>query len=191
MKRNNLLFFVAGVICAGLLWQYYLYPKYNKKVEDPKTMSDLLEADRIALDEELSNYPGELLYRTDVPLPSSSEEVSVSYQEDPTLEKEKITMIKAPAKYAIIKDNSEYQKVKNLLSLEDNKIDFSKDMLILVQSDTQLNDGFFQIKDVQNNGKEILVSYSFNFIGAKDRVGKISAQKIKKSSLPVVLQQVL
>ena len=64
-------------------------------------------------------------------------------------------------------------------------------MLVLVQSDGNLNDGFFQIKNIENNGQEIIVSYTFNIIGAKDRVDKISAQKTAKSSLPVVLQQVL
>ena len=62
-------------------------------------------------------------------------------------------------------------------------------MLILVESDGNLNDGFFQIKKVQNTGEQIIVSYSFNIIGAKDRVGKISAQKVDKSDLPIVLQQ--
>lgn len=190
MKRNNLLFFIAGVLCAGLLWQYYLYPKYNKKVEDPQTMQALLEADKIALDEELASIPGEVLFRTDLssmPL----QEGAVSYQEDPLLEKEKITMIQAPAEYKIIKDNASYQKIKKALAIDLGKIDFSKEMLVLVQSAGNLNDGFFQIKDIQNDGKEIIVSYSFNIIGAKDRVDKISAQKTKKSSLPVVLQQVL
>lgn len=191
MKKDNLIIFVAGVICAGLLWQYYLYPKYAQKVQDPKTMNDLLEADRLAMDEELAGIPGELLYRSDVNTPSQVANGQIVYQEDPTIEKEKITMIKAPAKYQIITNDKDYQKVKNALSLEDKKVNFSKEMLILVESAGNLNDGFFQIKNIEDNGKEIVVSYSFNIIGAKDRVDKISATKIKKSSLPIVLKQVL
>lgn len=191
MKTDNLIIFIAGIICAGLLWQYYLYPKYAKKVEDPQTISDLLEADRIAMDEELANIPGEILYRSDMKPDLSAQKTSVTYQEDPTLEKEKITMIKAAAKYQLIKTAQEYQKVKDSLSLNNEKIDFSKDMLVLVESAGNLNDGFFQIKNIENNGQEIIVSYSFNIIGAKDRVDKISAQKTAKSNLPVVLQQVL
>ncbi|MBR4508906.1 MAG: hypothetical protein IKP23_05530 [Elusimicrobiaceae bacterium] len=191
MKTNNLIIFVAGVICAGLLWQYYLYPKYTKKVQDPQTMSDLLEADRAAMDAELANIQGELLYRTDIPEQPSYDNSQINYQEDPTIAKEKITMIKAPAKYQIINNAKDYQKIKNTISLENEKIDFSKEMLVLVQSDGNLNDGFFQIKNIENNGQEIIVSYTFNIIGAKDRVDKISAQKTAKSSLPVVLQQVL
>lgn len=191
MKTNNLIALVLGLICAGLLWQYYLYPKYNKKIEDPQTMSALLEADRVAMDEELSNIPGEVLYRTDRPEQFSYNDGPINYEEDPTIEKEKITMIAAAAKYQIINNDKDYQKVKKTLSLSDEKIDFSKEMLILLQSASNLNDGFFQIKNVENNGQEIIVSYSFNIIGAKDRVDKISAQKTAKSSLPVVLQQVL
>ena len=192
MKTNNLIFFVLGVIFAGLLWQYYLYPKYNKKVEDPQTMSDLLEADRAAMDEELANISGELLYRTDKPEEQSSYDNSmVRYVEDPSIEKEKISMIVASAKYQTITNNKDYQKIKSSLLLADEKIDFSKEMLILVESDSNLNDAFFQIKDIENNGKEIIVSYSFNIIGANDRVDKISAQKTAKSNLPIVLQQVL
>ena len=100
-------------------------------------------------------------------------------------------MIKAPAKYRIINNAQEYQKVKNSLSLENEKVDFSKEMLILVESASKLDNGFFQIKNIENNGKEIIVSYVFNIIGAKDRVDKISAQKTAKSNLPIVLQQVL
>lgn len=191
MKTNNLIALVLGLICAGLLWQYYLYPKYNKKVQDPQTMADLLIADKAAMDEEIANTPGELLYRSDEAPKPVVDNSSISYQEDPQIEKEKITMIKAPAKYEVIKTVADYERVKDLLAIDFEKIDFSKDMLILVESAGNLNDGFFQIKDIEQMEEEIIVSYSFNIIGAKDRVGKISVQKTTKSDLPIVLQQVL
>ncbi len=191
MKTNNLIALVLGLICAGLLWQYYLYPKYAKKVQDPQTMTDLFIADKAAMDEEIANTPGELLYRSDEAPKPVIDNSSISYQEDPQIEKEKITMIKAPAKYEVIKTAAEYMKVKDLLDTDFEKIDFSKDMLILVESAGNLNDGFFQIKNIEKMEEEIIVSYSFNIIGAKDRVGKISAQKTTKSDLPIVLQQVL
>ena len=191
MKTNNLIVFVAGVICAGLLWQYYLYPKYSRNSQDPQAMNDLLQADKAAMDAELANIPGEVLYRSDLNPNPSYKNTQINYQEDPTLVKEKISMIKAPAKYRIINNAQEYQKVKNSLSLENEKVDFSKEMLILVESASKLDNGFFQIKNIENNGKEIIVSYVFNIIGAKDRVDKISAQKTAKSNLPIVLQQVL
>ena len=191
MKRNNLIALVLGIICAYFLWQYYLYPKYNKKVADPQTMEDLLKADKAALDEELANIPGEILFRTDEVLPTSSQEALITYQEDSTLPKETISLINVPAKYELIKSEAEYKKLKNKLILEPGKINFSKEMLVLIESDGNLSDGFFQIKDIENTGKEIIVSYSFNIIGAKDRGSKISAVKIKKSNLPIVLKQVL
>ena len=189
MKTKNLIALSLGLICAGLLWQYYLYPKYNKKIEDPQTMKDLLEADKAALDEELANIPGELVFRSDVPLPP--EDMPISYEEDPSIEKEVISMIVAPAKYEVIKTLSDYEKIKDTLILEDDKIDFSKEMIIYVGSDSDLKDNYFQIKDIQNDGEQIIVTYSFNIIGANDREDKISAQKTLKSDLPVVLQQVL
>jgi endo-1,4-beta-mannosidase len=191
MKTDNLIIFVAGVICAGLLWQYYLYPKYTKKVQEPKTVSDLLEADRVALDKELEKIPGEVLYRSDIQTETVSKDTPIIYQEDPTLEKETITMIKAPVKHTVISNAEDYKKVQDILILDSKEIDFSKEMLILVESNGSLSDGFFQIKDIQNNGEKIIVSYSVNIIGANDRVGKISAQKIKKSDLPITLKQVL
>ncbi len=191
MKKDNLVIFVSGVICAGLIWQYYLYPKYTKKIEDPQVMNDLLEADRAAMDEELANISGEVLYRSDIPQESSYDNTKINYQEDPSIVKEKITMIEAPAKYNIITNLKDYQKIKNTLFFNNEKIDFSKEMIILLESAGNLNDGFFQIKDIENNGQEIIVSYSFNIIGAKDRINKISAQKTAKSNLPIVLKQVL
>lgn len=191
MKGKNVVALALGLICAGLLWQYYLYPKYNKRVQDPQTMSDLFKADKDVMDEELSNTPGELLYRSDETPKSSLDNSEISYIEDPQIEKERITMIKAPAKYEIIQTAADYQRIKDLLSEDLGKIDFSKDMLILVESAGNLNDAFFQIKDIKNTEKEIVVFYVFNIIGAKDRVGKISAQKTSKSNLPIVLQQVL
>lgn len=191
MKRNNLIALILGIICASLLWQYYLYPKYNKKVQDPQTMQDLLEADTQALDEELSSIPGELLFRTDLNTQESAQNQNIVYQEDPSLPKETISLIEVPAKYKLIKSEAEYKKIKDQLIAPPEKINFSKEMLIAIESSDQLSDSFFQIKDIQNNGKEIIVSYRFNFIGAKDRVDKISAQKTLKSNLPIVLQQVL
>ncbi len=189
MKTNNLIALSLGLIVAGLLWKYYLYPKYAKKVQDPQTMSALFTADKAAMDEELSNIPGELVFRSDeVPKPNL-DNASISYVEDSSIEKETISIINAPAKLEVIKTASDYQKVKKSLSSDFGKIDFSKEMLILVESDGKLNDGFFQIKDIQNTGEKIIVFYSFNIIGAKDRVGKISAEKIAKSDLPIVLQQ--
>lgn len=201
MKTNNLIALVLGIICAGLLWQYYLYPKYNKKVEDPKVMSALLQADKQALDAELATIPGELLYRTDTLEHSKEPQTTIIYEEEsaqkleeesnqePEESENQISFIKAPVKYRIVNKFSQYQKVKDNLAYT-GKVDFSKEMLILLESDSNLSDGFFQIKNIENNGKEIIVSYSFNIIGANDRESKISAQKTPKSDLPIILQQV-
>ena len=189
MKTNNLIALTLGLICAGLLWKYYLYPKYAKKVQDPQTMSDLFAADKASMDEELANIPGELVFRSDEAPKPDPDNASISYVEDPAIEKETISIINAPVKFEVIKTAADYQKVKKSLFSDFGQIDFSKEMLILVESDGNLNDGFFQIKKIQNTGEQIIVFYSFNIIGANDRVGKISAEKIAKSDLPIVLQQ--
>lgn len=202
MKTDNVVIFVSGVICAGLLWQYYLYPKYTKKVEDPQTMSALLQADKQALDAELATIPGELLYRTDTLEESKEPQTAIIYEEESAQElgeessqeseeiENQISFIQAPVRYRLIQNSSQYQKVKDNLTFA-GKVDFSKEMLLLLESASNLSDGFFQIKSVENNGKEIIVSYSFNIIGANDKESKISAQKTAKSDLPVILQQVL
>jgi len=63
-KRKNIAAFVIGIIAAGLLWQFYLKPKYEIKKGDEDVMQVLKDKDVQALNDETAKIPGELIFST-------------------------------------------------------------------------------------------------------------------------------
>lgn len=63
MKYKNITAFLLGVFVAGLLWQYYLKPKYLIKNGDEETLSAIQMADIAALNEATAEIEGEVLFK--------------------------------------------------------------------------------------------------------------------------------
>ena len=63
MKSQNIVAFCLGIFVAALLWQYYLWPKYQLKRENPEVMSMLDDAAQKQLEESIDySEPGEILF---------------------------------------------------------------------------------------------------------------------------------
>ena len=63
MKYRNIIALCLGIFVAALLWQYYLWPKYQIKTEKPETMELLNDAAQKELEESIDySEPGEILF---------------------------------------------------------------------------------------------------------------------------------
>lgn len=63
MKYKNIISFLLGLLVAGLLWEYYLKPKYLIKQGDTQTLEAIRQADMQALDESTAETEGEVLFK--------------------------------------------------------------------------------------------------------------------------------
>ena len=63
MKAHNVVALSLGLFAAALLWQYYLWPKYQIKRENPDVMAMLDETAQKELEESIDySEPGEILF---------------------------------------------------------------------------------------------------------------------------------
>jgi len=63
MKYKNITALLLGILAAGLLWQYYLKPKYLIKTGDEETLAEIHRADIEALNNATNEIEGEVLFR--------------------------------------------------------------------------------------------------------------------------------
>ena len=55
MKHQNIIALCLGIFVAALLWQYYLWPKYQLKRESPEIMSDIEKSAQKELEESINS----------------------------------------------------------------------------------------------------------------------------------------
>ena len=80
MKHQNVIALCLGIFAAALLWQYYLWPKYQLKQESPEVMALIEESGQKELEESVnSGEPGEILF---VGEPSNSELMNAPKKEE-------------------------------------------------------------------------------------------------------------
>lgn len=230
MKYRNIIALCLGIFAAALLWQYYLWPKYKIKTENPETMLLLDEAAQRELEESLdSAEPGEVLFVGDkmegnpadssliqgfqaedvifysqankpkdildlisneeikkhngVPLErkniivspdaanqGKAEEIAAQEitQEDLQNDTSRITMIKLPEEFAVIKDKDSYDKFLQGREGVYPQVNFPQKTFIAVVSAGNMADSFFEIVKVENKSEGIQVFYRVNLIAAND-----------------------
>ena len=122
--------------------------------------------------------------QTVVPLPSRPAD-SVDGEET------NITMIEAPVKFKAIKTLEEYKAFKRTAKGKYPNVDFSRNMVLVLESDSNLPDNMFEIVDVQEQGDQLLLTYRVSIIGLHEKTNTHSVKWVKKSNKKVVLKQVL
>lgn len=242
MKVHNVVALSLGLFAAALLWQYYLWPKYQIKRENPEVMAILDETAQKELEESIdSSEPGEILFIGDEDdsvwselknAPTVEEEIIFHSQankpkdlldildqnetkkhnpinlenenfvmapkivsdEEPAAEQEesesRITMLQLPAEFLTIKDEAAYKQF-----LQENKgpypkINFKKDMLLVIISSSQASDSFFKIEKVEETDTEIKVLYKVNLMFSSQGENFKNYRVIKNTNLPVNFIQV-
>ncbi|MDR1683975.1 MAG: hypothetical protein LBR90_00735 [Elusimicrobiota bacterium] len=251
-NERNIIALVLGLLAAGLLWQYYLKPKYLIKTEDPQTMAELYRADVDALYEILMEVGGELVARSDYQYEegvvyedgstnkkdvlstrskeeqdfdfSSSANKPLSLQEQAALgDKRRVTQIMleegdiivnprmesaaplnpaedggqerfsifiAPVKHEVIKTAGRYEEFKKQNRGIYPKVDFGKNVIIVLESDGRLSNGYFQVAAVRITDTAIEIDYRVSIVGADERAAQAAFTVAPKSSKDVVLKQI-
>lgn len=243
MKYKNITAFLLGVFVAGLLWQYYLKPKYLIKSGDEEALSAIQMADIAALNEATAEIEGEVLFKdygenaefkndiinnssggeeefefhstanrepdffeqasrpepkeskiiieNDAPVmhPDSILKVQPSEEFDSADLPNRITMISAPVKFTEISSGKDYTAYKKANPGDYPEVNFKKDRIVFVESDSALSNGFFEIRDYTENENDVTVNYKVNILGAAKRPEE-APYVIIPLGKPVVLKQV-
>ena len=69
--------------------------------------------------------------------------------------------------------------------------DFSKDYVVVLESNSNLPDKVFEIQDVQEENGKMVIIYRVNIFGLDQKTNTHSAVRIEKRDLPIELKQVL
>lgn len=103
----------------------------------------------------------------------------------------KITMITAPVKYLLVKNAGEYKTFKTRARGGYPAVDFKKQMLVALESDSNLPDNVFEIVSAQAQDGKLVVSYRVNVFGLDKKTNTHSVLAVAKTDAPVELKQVL
>jgi len=105
--------------------------------------------------------------------------------------KNRLTMIKIPVDYKLIKTAKDYEQFK-----KDNvgpyraKVDFAKEMILFLESGSNLSSGFLDIDSVKEDKDVITVFYRVNIIGTAQKQDIMPYKIIDKSDKKLVLEQI-
>ena len=102
-----------------------------------------------------------------------------------------LTLIEAPVGVKRIKTLDEYKAFKTQARGSYPTADFAKEEVVVLESVSNLPDKVFEIVDIAPEGGNLKVRYRVNVFGLDKKINTHSAQKIDKSSLPIILEQVL
>lgn len=100
-------------------------------------------------------------------------------------------MLSAPVKVRLIKSTDEYKEFKKIARGKYPQVDFNKQMVVVLESDSNLPDKVFEIQDVQAKDGKLLITYRVNIFDLDSKLNTHTAKAVAKSSLSVELKQVL
>lgn len=101
------------------------------------------------------------------------------------------TMIVAPVRFMLIKNTEEYKAFKQRARGSYPAVDFDKQMLIALESDSNLPDAMFEIVSAAETDGQLLVEYRVNVLGLDKKVNSHSVLAVDKTPAAVELKQVL
>lgn len=102
-----------------------------------------------------------------------------------------ITMIEAPVTLKRITSLEEYKQFKQVARGSYPSADFSKEEVLILESQSNLPDNVFEIVDIVPEGDSRTLRYRVNVFGLDKKVNTHSALKIPKTNTNIVLEQVL
>ena len=106
-------------------------------------------------------------------------------------ESSQITLIAAPVKYFLIQNETEYKAFKNKARGSYPQADFNKQMLVVLESDSNLPDNVFELISAEEKDGELEVTYRVNVFRLDHKINSHTALLVDKSRAPVQLKQVL
>ncbi len=188
MKHQNVIALCLGIFAAALLWQYYLWPKYQLKQESPEILALIDESAQKELEESInSEEPGEILF---IGEPSNLELVNAPQKEEDLIF---YSQANKPKDLFEQMSQDETKKLKTISIDDENFIVYPSSMteankdIAFLEDDSritmlQLPVDFLVIKDVksyekflqENEGSYPKVDFSKNEIAIVLSAGKFS-----------------
>ncbi len=111
--------------------------------------------------------------------------------EGETAQDSQITLIAAPVKYFLIQNTAEYKAFKNKARGSYPDVDFTKQKLIVLESDSNLPDNVFELVGAEEKDGEMLVSYRVNVFRLDKKINSHTVLPIDTTQSAIQLKQVL
>lgn len=102
-----------------------------------------------------------------------------------------IVMISAPVKWLLIRNLDEYKEFKRRARGGYPTVDFTKQMLVVLESDSNFPDNVFEIVSAEKQDGALVVSYRVNILGLDKKINSHTVLPVQKTQLPIALKQVL
>ena len=144
-----------------------------------------------------SSNPQEQKDRTDTLLTrpvvqlNGDEKTALVVQTVPETEDSHITMIVAPVRLLLVRNLDEYKAFKQRARGGYPTVDFAKQMVIVLESDSNFPDKVFEIVSADKQDGALVVSYRVNVLGLDKKINSHAVLPVDKTQLPVQLKQVL
>ncbi|WP_428074191.1 hypothetical protein [Candidatus Avelusimicrobium luingense] len=103
----------------------------------------------------------------------------------------KISMIEAPVKATLIKSLDDYRQFKRRARGNYPEVNFAKEQLLVLESESNLPDKVFDVTTVQEVDGKRVVSYRVSVFGLDKKINTHSVVIVDKKDLPLELKQVL
>lgn len=103
----------------------------------------------------------------------------------------KISMIELPVKATLIKSLDDYRQFKRRARGNYPEVNFAKERLLVLESESNLPDKVFDVVSVQDEGGKRLVTYRVSVFGLDKKINTHSVVIVDKADLPIELKQVL
>lgn len=125
---------------------------------------------------------------------SGEETVGAAGGETPSVtpgEDSKITLLTAPVSYQLIRSSDEYKTFKTRARGSYPSVNFDKQMLVVLESDSNLPDKIFELDSASVQDGKLVVSYRVNVFGLDKKINTHTVLPVDKTDLPLELKQVL
>lgn len=126
---------------------------------------------------------------------TGTEVASVASQQIPSRpaddEQSQITLIAAPVKHFLIQNQTEYKAFKNKARGSYPTVDFKKQALVVLESDSNLPDNVFELISAEEKDGELVVTYRVNVFRLDKKINSHTVLPINKTQAPIQLKQVL
>ncbi len=109
----------------------------------------------------------------------------------PAGEGSKISLIAAPVRHFVIRNTDEYKEFKRRAQGSYPTVDFAKQMLVVLESDSNLPDKVFELIAAEDKDGELLVTYRVNVFGLNEKINSHTVLAIPRTTSDVKLKQVL
>ena len=164
------------------------------EMEEPQEV-DFSEIAAIIPAAEVNRFPFEEKPSETAPIELRGDEVvSIATKEispEDGMEDTQRTMLTAPVRYFVIQSTDEYKKFKQKARGSYPSLDFSKQMLVVLESDSNLPDNIFETVSAEEKENTVMVNYRVNILELDKRINSHAVLPVKKTKAPIELHQVL